>query len=136
LRRGGIVGGSSAGASIQAEYMVRGSPLGNQEMMAEGYERGFGFLPGAAVDQHFTQRKRLPDMQAVMLTHPQLLGIGLDEGSAILVRGETAEVLGKNHAYFFPPKNPSGSATGSRIHEPIQVPVGKKFNLSTYQLAP
>ena len=134
--------------------MVRGSPLGNQEMMAEGYERGFGFLPGAAVDQHFTQRKRLTDMQAVMATYPQLLGIGLDEGSAILVRGETAEVLGKNHAYFFPPKKTpsrtldskqadSGTETGADqlsgpdpASIPIQVPAGKKFNLSTWQLVP
>ncbi|HUE70265.1 MAG TPA: cyanophycinase, partial [Pirellulaceae bacterium] len=46
LARGGVIGGSSAGASIQAQYMVRGSPLGNEEMMAEGYERGLGFLPG------------------------------------------------------------------------------------------
>jgi cyanophycinase len=154
LRRGGILGGSSAGASIQAEYMVRGSPLGNQEMMAEGYERGFGFLPGTAIDQHFTQRKRLPDMQAVMATYPQLLGIGLDEGSAILVRGETAEVLGKNHAYFFPPKKTSSRALDSKQANsgtetgadqlpgpnpapiPIQVPAGKKFNLSTCQLVP
>ena len=42
------------GASIQAQYMPRGSPLGNTDMMAEGYERGLGFLPGAAVDQHFS----------------------------------------------------------------------------------
>ena len=46
LQRGGVIGGSSAGASIQSEYMPRGHPLGNLVMMAEGYERGFGFLPG------------------------------------------------------------------------------------------
>ena len=58
LNRGGIIGGSSAGASIQAEFMVRGHPLGNQVMMAEGYLRGFNFLPGVAIDQHLTQRER------------------------------------------------------------------------------
>ena len=61
LERGGIIAGSSAGASIQAEYMVRGDPLGNQVVMAEGYERGFGFLKGVAIDQHLTQRNRLDD---------------------------------------------------------------------------
>ena len=46
LARGGVIGGSSAGASIQADYMVRGDPLGNTNMMAAGYERGLGFLKG------------------------------------------------------------------------------------------
>jgi cyanophycinase len=94
LRRGGVIGGSSAGASIQAQYMVRGSVLGNTDMMAEGYERGLAFLPGTAVDQHFTQRKRQPDMTGVMKRFPQLLGIGLDETTAIVVQGQTAEVFG------------------------------------------
>lgn len=101
LRRGGVIGGSSAGATIQGEYLVRGSPQGNQEMMAEGYERGLGFLPGTAIDQHFTQRKREPDMMSVMTAFPQLMGIGLDETTAIIVQGQVAEVLGKSRAHFF-----------------------------------
>jgi cyanophycinase len=94
LERDGVIGGSSAGASIQADYMVRGDPLGNLQPMAEGYERGLGFLQGVAIDQHFFKRKRTADMTAVMAAHPQLLGVGLDEGSAIVVRGHVMEVLG------------------------------------------
>jgi cyanophycinase len=94
LERGGIIGGSSAGASIQADYMVRGDPLGNLKPMAEGYERGLAFLKGVAIDQHFFKRKRPPDMTAVMQAHPQLLGIGIDEGTAIVVRGEVMDVVG------------------------------------------
>jgi cyanophycinase len=101
LRRGGVVGGSSAGATIQGQYLVRGSVLGNTEMMAEGYERGLGFLPGAAIDQHFSQRKRQPDMTAVMQRFPQLLGIGIDESTALVVCGQTAEVLGAGKAYLY-----------------------------------
>ncbi len=101
LRRGGGVGGSSAGASIQASYMARGNPLGNRDIMAEGYEQGFGFLPGAAVDQHFSQRGRLADMEALVARFPQLLGIGLDESTAIVVRGSVAEVLGLHKAHFY-----------------------------------
>ena len=52
LDRGGVIGGSSAGASIQASYMVRGAREGNTVMMAPGYEQGFGFIKGVAVDQH------------------------------------------------------------------------------------
>src|SRR5262245_22540697 len=70
LKRGGVIGGSSAGATIQGDYLCRGSPLGNTEMMCEGYERGFAFLPGVAIDQHFSQRKRFKDMTALMKAHP------------------------------------------------------------------
>jgi cyanophycinase len=94
LERGGIIAGSSAGASIQADYMVRGDPLGNLKPMAEGYERGLAFLKGVAIDQHFFKRKRPPDMTAVMKAHPQLLGIGIDEGTAIVVHGEVMDVVG------------------------------------------
>lgn len=117
LRRGGVIGGSSAGASIQAQYMVRGSPLGNTDMMAEGYERGLGFLPGAAVDQHFTQRGRMPDMTAVMQRYPQILGIGIDETTAIVVRGQVAEVMGKNNVQFYDYKSgpPNGETDFTRV---------------------
>ena len=113
LRRGGVIGGSSAGASIQASYMVRGNPLGNREIMAEGYERGFGFLPGAAVDQHFSQRGRLADMEALVARFPQLLGIGLDESTAIVVSGSAAEVLGIHKAHFYARGRRSSLAAGA-----------------------
>ncbi|MFN0054386.1 MAG: cyanophycinase [Planctomycetales bacterium] len=106
LRRGGVIGGSSAGATIQGDYLVRGSPLGNEEMMCRGYERGFAFLPGTAIDQHFAQRNRFPDMSKVMAAHPQLLGIGLDEGTAIIVQQSRAEVLGQGKAHFYDGRKP------------------------------
>ena len=101
LARGGVIGGSSAGASIQSEYMPRGHPLGNTVMAAEGYERGFGFLPGCAVDQHFFARKRTGDMTGLMAKYPQYLGIGIDESTAIIVTGNTAEVMGKSKVGFY-----------------------------------
>jgi cyanophycinase len=104
LARGGVIGGSSAGASIQSEYMPRGHPLGNTVMAAEGYERGFGYLPGCAVDQHFFARKRTADMTDLMKEYPQYLGIGIDEGTAIVVTGSTAEVIGKSKVAFYDTK--------------------------------
>ena len=74
--------------------------------MSEGYERGLNFLPGVAIDQHFTQRKRLPDMTALMKTYPQLLGIGLDETTGIIVNGHLAEVAGKGKAHFYDRRQP------------------------------
>lgn len=101
LARGGVIGGSSAGASIQSQYMPRGSPLGNLDMLADGYERGLGFLPGVAIDQHFTQRKRHRDMSSLVRRYPQLLGIGIDESTALVVRQQSAEVIGRGKAFFY-----------------------------------
>lgn len=101
LERGGVIGGSSAGATIQGEYLCRGGVFHNFDIMYEGYERGLAFLPGTAIDQHFAQRKRFGDMTALMNRHPQLLGIGLDEATAIVVRGPVAEVTGRGEAHFY-----------------------------------
>src|SRR5205085_8233929 len=124
LARGGAIGGSSAGASIQSEYMPRGHPLGNTVMAAEGYERGFGFLPGAAVDQHFFARRRTADMTGLMKQYPQYLGIGIDEGTAIIVTGSVAEVIGRTKVAFYDTRK---KADGDKDYE--EVKVGERYDL-------
>jgi cyanophycinase len=105
LNRGGVIAGSSAGATIQGSYMVRGAPEGNTIMMAKGHEEGFGFLRNTAIDQHTITRHREEDMQAVIAAHPELLGFGIDEGTALVVQGDRARVIGPSkvvvtdHAY-------------------------------------
>jgi cyanophycinase len=106
LKRGGVIGGSSAGASIQASYMVRGAREGNELMMAPGYERGFGFLQNVAVDQHLLTRKREKDMLQVIKAHPELLGIGIDEKTAIIVRKDEFEVVGPSKVAIYDKNNP------------------------------
>ena len=101
LKRGGVIAGSSAGASIQGDYLARANPLGNLDIMAEGYERGLGFLPGSAIDQHFTQRRRQPNMTSLIATYPQFLGIGIDETTAIVVQKDKAEIVGKGQVCFY-----------------------------------
>jgi cyanophycinase len=101
LRRGGVIGGSSAGATIQGDYLVRGSPFGPEAMMCEGYERGLCFLPGVAIDQHFTARNRFADMTSLMKKYPQFLGIGIDESTALVVQDHTAEIIGKGKVHFY-----------------------------------
>ncbi len=130
LERGGVIGGSSAGASIQAEYMVRGNPLGNTDMMAEGYERGFGFLPGAAVDQHFAQRGRFPDLAGVVERFPELLGLGIDENTAVVVQGSTLEVIGGNRVAIY---DRSGRNPGldPNPRGDVVLESGQRFDLST-----
>jgi cyanophycinase len=124
LARGGAIGGSSAGASIQSEYMPRGHPLGNTVMCAEGYEKGFCFLPGCAVDQHFFARKRTADMTGLMKKYPQYLGIGIDEATAIVVSGNTAEVIGKSKVAFY---DYSTKPETEKDYE--EVKVGEKYDL-------
>lgn len=116
LKRGGVIGGSSAGATIQGDYLCRGGVFGNLDIMYEGYERGLGFLPGVGIDQHFSQRKRFDDMKAFVKTFPPLLGIGIDEATAILVTGSTAEVTGRGKVHFYDAARPDPDvlSTGGR----------------------
>lgn len=101
LKRGGVIGGSSAGATIQGDYLVRGAPAGPNIVMCEGYERAFRFLPGVAIDQHFSARRRFKDMSDLMDKYPQFLGIGIDEATALVVKGTTAEIMGPGKVHFY-----------------------------------
>ena len=132
LRRGGVIGGGSAGASIQGEYMARANPLGNRDIMAEGYERGLNFLPGVAIDQHFSQRKRHADMTSLMKTYPQVLGVGLDEKTAIVVKGHVAEVMGRNKVQFYDARKPA--AAGQPDYE-VVLP-GGRYDLKARRALP
>ena len=101
LARGGVIGGSSAGATIQGSYLVRGAPEGNEIMMAPGHERGLGFLRQAAIDQHLITRHREKDLVGVVKVHPELLGIGIDEGTAVVVQGRRMRVVGKSKVAIY-----------------------------------
>lgn len=96
LERGGVVGGTSAGATIQGSYLVRGAREGNTLMMAPGYEEGMALLRNSAIDQHLLKRNREKDLVPVIEKHPQLLGIGIDESTAIVVTGNRFEVIGES----------------------------------------
>lgn len=97
LQRGGVIGGTSAGATIQGSYLVRGAREGNTIMMAKGYEEGFGLLKDVAIDQHIDTRKREADLQSVISTFPKLLGIGISESTAIVVQKDLFSVIGNSY---------------------------------------
>jgi cyanophycinase len=103
LSRGGVVGGSSAGASILGSFMVRGAPSSNNLIMEyPGYTRGFGYLRNAGVDQHVVARERLPDIaDSLVPRHPEMLFISEDEGTAWLVAGDEATIIGRNKAFVY-----------------------------------
>jgi cyanophycinase len=108
LNRGGVVGGSSAGASILSSFMVRGDTKGNEAMIGD-HTVGMGFLKNAAVDQHVLRRNRQFDMLEVIDKHPELLGIGLDENTAIVVEGDRFDVIGQSYAIVYSNKPVAGA---------------------------
>lgn len=100
LQRGGVIGGSSAGATIQGSYLVRGDTESNEIMMGD-HEVGFGFLRNAGIDQHLLRRNRHFDLIEVIRAKPELLGIGIDENTAIVVQGDEFEVMGRGYVAIY-----------------------------------
>jgi cyanophycinase len=96
LERGGVIGGSSAGATIQGEYLVRGDTSGPNVMMTAepNHQEAFKFLRKVAIDQHINTRNRWDDLVPVIQKYPKFLGIGLSEATAIIVTGDRFEVMG------------------------------------------
>ncbi|MFZ5517234.1 MAG: cyanophycinase [Candidatus Zhuqueibacterota bacterium] len=94
FEKGGIIGGTSAGAAVMSEVMITGNELINKDttdvfftIQAGNIETkpGFGFLKKVIIDQHFIARKRHNRLISLVLEHPKLAGIGIDEDTAILV---------------------------------------------------
>jgi cyanophycinase len=126
LKRGGVIAGSSAGASIQGRYLARATPISNFKIMAFGYERGgLGFLDGVAIDQHFSQRGRHKDMTQLVNKYPQILGIGIDETTAIVVQKSKAEVVGRGRVHFYDRNQP----VYPDKPDYIALPAGSEFDL-------
>jgi len=99
LERGGVIGGNSAGASALASFLLRGGEF-NEDIISAERSVGFGFLRNVAVDQHLLSRGRENEMFEVLRREPHLLGIGLDEGSAVVVTGDLARVIGGRVAIY------------------------------------
>jgi cyanophycinase len=96
LERGGVIGGSSAGATIQGEYLVRGDTSGADVMMTAepNHQEAFKFLRKVAIDQHINTRNRWDHLIPVVQKYPKFLGIGLSEATAIVVKKDRFEVIG------------------------------------------
>ena len=127
LARGGVIGGSSAGATIQGSYLVRGALEGNELVMAPGHEEGFGFLKLSAIDQHVNTRHRENDLMPLVAAHPELLGMALDEATAVVVRGDRLRSVGEGRVIFHYRGFTLGAA-GSRY---LQLAPGEELDLKT-----
>lgn len=129
LERGGVIGGSSAGATIQGDYLVRGAIAGSDIVMTPEpeHEHGFAFLRKVAIDQHINTRLRWDDIIPVIKKYPNLLGIGLSEGTAIVVTGDRFQVIGKWKVAVH---------DNTRVYQPWEKPyyvlsVGDVYNMKT-----
>lgn len=149
-REGAVIGGTSAGAAIMSDTMITGNqtPPGDTTgyygddypAIARGrieIKPGFGFLPNAIVDQHFIRRERHNRLLSAVLEHPKLLGVGIDESTALEVQPNgTWRVLGRSAVVVYdarqssitPPNSAVLGALELRVHV---LPTGSVFDPST-----
>lgn len=91
-----VVGGTSAGASMMSDTMIlEGDSETHPRIEIVEMENGMSFLPEVVVDQHFAQRGRLGRLLVAVARHPHLLGLGIDENTAVMVNDGTFEVVGQ-----------------------------------------
>jgi cyanophycinase len=111
LDRGGVVGGSSAGASIQGSFLMRGDTK-TSDIIIGDHTQGLGFMRNVGIDQHVLIRNREWDMLEVLKAYPNLLGLALDENTAIVVQQDQFEVIGQSYVIIYdnqkqiPPRGP------------------------------
>jgi len=115
LERGGVIGGTSAGASVMSSVMITGGTT-HAELGS-----GFGLVPGMVVDQHFANRNRMGRLLGVLPRHPELVGVGLDESTAVVIKGPTLSVLGAANVWVCLPASPALPVSVQRLRSGDQI---------------
>jgi cyanophycinase len=137
--RGVVVGGTSAGASIQSSHMVAfGSGGATPKQRMTQLAAGLGLLPDCVIDQHFAQRNRYGRLLMLVAQSPNLLGIGVDEDTAAVITGERwLEVVGRGVVTVVDGRQVVSNAHAAKRTSPLLVsgavlhvlPAGAKFDL-------
>lgn len=97
---GGLIAGTSAGASVMSETMLVRGPSGESHRIGDLHMApGLGLIRGVVIDQHFAERGRIGRLLGAVAQDPRVLGIGVDEDTAIVVEGEAFEVIGRGGVY-------------------------------------
>jgi cyanophycinase len=148
FRAGAVIGGTSAGAAIMSDSMITGNqyrtPPDTNGYYGDEFSRvarksieivpGLGFLPGTIVDQHFIVRERHNRLLSVVLERPGMIGVGIDESTAIEVAPDGGwRVVGAGSVVIYDARqaritNPQSAllgATGIHIHI---LPSGSHYN--------
>ena len=143
--RGAVVGGTSAGASVQSEHMVAfGRPGATPKLRMAQMSAGLGLLPDLVIDQHFDQRNRYGRLLSLVAHAPHLLGMGVDEDTAAVVTGTTMEVLGRGAVTLFDGRWMTSNVDTARGSAPVLasgvvlhvLPSGSRFDLEARVLLP
>jgi cyanophycinase len=99
-RRGGAIAGTSAGASVMSDVMLVRGPSRSSARLGELHMApGLGMLRDIVIDQHFAERGRIGRLLGAVAHSPRVLGVGIDEDTAIVVRGPRFDVLGSGAVY-------------------------------------
>jgi cyanophycinase len=110
--QGALIAGTSAGAAVMSEIMITGDENFSEEYSStydkiwKGnaiYARGLGMLQGTIIDQHFVIRSRHNRLLSALCDFPGHTGIGIDESTAIVVRGDSAKVVGSSQVLVYHP---------------------------------
>lgn len=102
LNRGGVIEGSSAGATIQGSFLMTiRTRTGDSAKIAKAYDKGFGFVKHTAIDQHLLKRNRQLNLVNVIKEFPDLLGIGIEESSAVEIHKNILTVLGNSKVFIY-----------------------------------
>lgn len=97
---GGTIAGTSAGASIMGKTMlVGGENVESHKVGSWKMAPGLGFLPDLIIDQHFAQRGRIGRLLGAVAPNPGMVGVGIDEDTAIIVENNGFTVVGSNAVY-------------------------------------
>ena len=104
---GACVGGTSAGAAVMSRHMLaQGTPTPAPEKDTVSTDIGLGFVANAIVDQHFSQRHRLSRLLSALAQRPDLLGVGIDEDTALIIEpSQSIEVVGKGSVTLVDPRH-------------------------------
>ena len=105
LDRGGVVGGSSAGAAAMTKVMIE---QGSDEAIES---RGFDLFREAIIDQHFLRRNRLNRLIGLLESHPNRVAFGIDEGTALVVQVHKGRlgVIGSSYVMAYVPETEAGT---------------------------
>jgi cyanophycinase len=104
-RAGVVVGGTSAGAAVLSALMITGeADLHSLGAGTTVLGKGLGLWSGGIFDQHFLQRQRNNRLLSAVLDHPDLIGVGIDEATAVILRDGQLEVVGRSAVVVYDPR--------------------------------
>ena len=100
--KGIYIVGASAGASVMSDTMiVEGEDKEDPKKCTLNMAPGLGLVNNIIIDQHFVQRGRIGRLLTGVAQNPQVLGIGIDENTAIIAnKSSEIEVIGEGAVYF------------------------------------